>query len=83
MIGNRLHQPAGGACAAQTRIGLDMGQDIAIFAVAVIGEHQKPIFAELKALLFHIVDHLFWPGSRYIQGSDRPMGTIHMVPARA
>ena len=57
MIGDRLHQPARRAGAAQGEIGFDMGQHIAIVVLAVIGKDQKPLFGQFEAMLFDVVDH--------------------------
>ena len=92
-----FHQPGRGAGAAQVRFGLDMNQGINAVTDAIIREHQHVFFGGLETMLFDVVDHLVSPppafvsgfaaraelGSRYIQGKDRPMGTIQKVPARA
>ena len=76
------HQPPGGAGAAQGRIGLDMDNDIAIVMLAVIGENGQAVLDQLEAMLLVYCRSCF-AGSRYIQGSAKPMGRIHKVPASA
>ena len=85
MGSDRFHQPGRRASAAQLRFGLDMNQGVDTVADAIIREHQHVFFGGLKTLLFGVVDQLLLPplGSRYIQGRDRPMGTIQNVPAKA
>ena len=68
--------------AVQGRIGLDMGKLIHPAIDAVIGPDQRTVLLAFETALVFVVDHLF-AGSRYIQGNESPMGTIHKVPARA
>jgi len=79
MIDDRLHQPCRSAGAAQGRIGLDMGKDIAAVMLPVIGENGEIVFDGFETMQRFIVDHRF--GSLYIQGNARPMGTIQNRPA--
>src|SRR3954470_3487717 len=57
MVHDLLHQPAGGAGAAQGRVGLDMRQHIFAVPDAVIGPGRQAIFFQPEAALVLVVDH--------------------------
>ena len=82
MFDNLLHQPSCRAGAAQRWIGFDMGKLVLAVMDTVIRPNQQAVLFPLEAVLLLIVDH-FLAGSRYIQGNESPIGTIHNVPARA
>src|SRR5580765_8431422 len=82
VIDNVLHQTARSAGPAQRRIGLDMGKLVFAVADTVVGPGKKPVFFPFEAFFFLVVPH-FGSGALYIQGRERPWGTIHKVPDRA
>ncbi len=79
----RRHEAVGGAGSAQFFIGLDMHQGLGAVPHPVAGMDQPAIFFLFETLAFSVVDDHFLDVSRCIQGSARPIGTIHSVPARA
>ncbi len=66
MVDNGLHQPRRCAGAAQGRIGLNMGEDIAPVMFPVVGENDQIIFRRFETMPLLVVDHFLGSGDDHL-----------------